>query len=154
MQLFVERKVINFDEIHDWFTRQSIDGLIKPSEYHITVAYSRKDVNLQNLEFDTSTLLIPGNQFNGLEIFGDYLVQLVLTDVRLFSRFNYFKQNGCSWDYPSYCPHISIAEHTKTDLNEIEPYQGNIIPGPEIWEELNTDFSYERDDDENRSIIR
>ena len=46
---------------------------------------------------------------------------------------------GATWDWPEYQPHISIQVGGNVDLSKVEPYQGKIVLGPEIFEELRED---------------
>lgn len=142
MKLFVERKVINSQEIHDHFRDQGIINLIDPSLYHVTVAYSKTDVSLNNMEFDKNPLTIEPSGVNFTAIFGEYFVQLVLSNLVLFNRFNYFKDQGCSFDWPNYRPHISISENFVGSIDDIRPFEKDIYLGPETWSELKENFSY------------
>jgi hypothetical protein len=48
---------------------------------------------------------------------------------------------GASWDWEEYQPHITIGDFdVSMDLSKIEPYRGEIILGPEIWQELKPDW--------------
>lgn len=142
MKLFVERKVINASDLHSWYKSQGLSGMIPPEEYHVTVVYSKEDVDITTMDFDYKPILIEGSMLSFLALFDDYVVQLVLTDARLYERFQYFKDLGCSWDYPEYMPHVSLAKGHKGKALTVEPYPESILLGPEVWSELNEDFSY------------
>jgi hypothetical protein len=45
------------------------------------------------------------------------------------------REAGASWDWPDYQPHISLSK-APVDLSKIEPYRGEIVLGPEIFEEI------------------
>ena len=59
----------------------------------------------------------------------------------LQDRWQYFKDNGASWDYDTYTPHLSISYVKQyIPLKDVRPYIGNIILGQEVWEELDDDW--------------
>lgn len=132
MKLYVERKVLNSEEITKWFENQ---GVVVQHDLHLTVQYCKKDIEIDQFVFDDKNLIID-NSYSKMEIFGDYQVEL-LYDIRLFERFNYFKKKGTSFDFPFYRPHISIAKNISVDL---KPYP-IILLGKEEWSELDEDWS-------------
>jgi hypothetical protein len=51
------------------------------------------------------------------------------------------RDKGASWDWPSYQPHITITYNPgEVALDKVEPYQGRIELGPEIFEEITPDW--------------
>ena len=49
---------------------------------------------------------------------------------------------GASWDYPEYQPHVTITyAGGDIDLSKVEPYRGKLLFGPEIFQELDEDWS-------------
>lgn len=132
--VYVSRKVINNNEVHNWYINQNISDIEPAERLHVTVAYSREPVNVDLLELDTGQLTIPASVLNSLTNFGDYLVQLVPTNIVLFERFFYFRNHGCSWDHDNYQPHISISQ--SASYRGVQPFNGEIILGPEIAEDL------------------
>lgn len=141
MKLYVERKVLNADDIHNWYHLQGVTNLIDPSQYHVTVARSSADVNLVKMDFDANELTIEQTEPLFTSVFGDYFVHLILTNIDLYMRFAYFKEMGCSWDHDDYKPHISIAKDNNM-IPEVEPYPGVIRLGREDWSELDDNFEY------------
>ncbi|XYV16143.1 hypothetical protein ACJQQ1_08045 [Neorhizobium petrolearium] len=69
---------------------------------------------------------------------GEYKA-LLITAPELVWRHREIIENGASWDWPEYQPHISIQIGGDIDLSQVEPYQGKIILGPEIFEQLRED---------------
>ncbi len=45
-------------------------------------------------------------------------------------------QSGASWDFDEFTPHITITLGEVPE--DVEPYQGPIVLGPEIFEEIDT----------------
>jgi hypothetical protein len=49
---------------------------------------------------------------------------------------------GASWDFAQYEPHVTISYKTDgMDLGKVEPYTGAIELGPELFEEVDEDWS-------------
>ena len=52
------------------------------------------------------------------------------------------KEAGASWDHPDYQPHITISYDPQSpDLAAVAPYTGKIVLGPEIFAEVDEDWS-------------
>lgn len=62
---------------------------------------------------------------------------LVFTSSNLSYRHCAVLEAGATWSWPDYQPHITIGPLPKElDLSKIEPYRGEIVLGPEIFEEV------------------
>lgn len=71
-----------------------------------------------------------------LEQFGEATV-LTLSSGELSNEHDYFVENGASYDFPTYRPHITITYDLEgADLDTVEPYQGPLIFGPQEWAEI------------------
>lgn len=69
-----------------------------------------------------------------MDQFGDAVV-LLISDSELIWRNEEMRGKGASFDYSEYQPHITVT-YAKSDIAKIEPYQGKIILGPEIFEDI------------------
>jgi hypothetical protein len=50
-------------------------------------------------------------------------------------------EKGASWDHPEYQPHITIScDDDAPELATVEPYQGEILLGPEVFKEVIDDW--------------
>ena len=59
----------------------------------------------------------------------------------LTARWQEFRDAGASWDFPGYRPHISITyDGAALDLSKVAPFMGQLIFGPEVFAEVNTDL--------------
>lgn len=49
---------------------------------------------------------------------------------------------GASSDYPDYAPHVTISYSVPEgfDFSKVEPYQGELVFGPEIFAEVDEDW--------------
>lgn len=131
--LYVQRKVENYQDILDWCKSNNIDFTVKGPDMHVTIAYSTKEVDWNNFTV-RKNIIIMKDKFARLHEFGDCLV-LKFMSMTLENRWNEFKSGGCSWDFPDYNPHISLS-YTKLNVNMNATYKGNIILGPEIFQSV------------------
>ena len=75
-----------------------------------------------------------------MEKFGEARVLLFNSNM-LRWRHSEMVEAGATWDHPEYQPHITISYDPEApDLADVEPYQGEIILGPEIFQEVKEDW--------------
>lgn len=132
--LYCSRKLLKSDEFYHWMLSNNIIDSLDQDDLHLTVAYSSKPVDWDNISIDKYMLLVPRHH-RRLKLFGNSLV-LTVNSNYLEDRWLYYLEKGCSWDFPEYQPHISLSYNYKTFPNNIEPYQGDILLGPEIIEDI------------------
>lgn len=140
-QLYVSRKLLNAEDIVQWAKEQGIPDMCHPDDLHVTISYSTKLVDFSSLEPVTKKLTIRKGKRHverlgkNPEIEG-FLVLRFETNV-LEERWQYYRDQGASWDFPDYLPHVSIRKNDRdTDLSKIKPYMGDLIFGPEVIEPL------------------
>ncbi len=135
--LYVRRNVTNADEIIAWAKGAGFPKAVPPEEMHVTIAhsYDALDWSAAGDHFDT---MINEGGARSIQRLGDKgAVVLMIEDKELSDRWQAFKDAGASWDYPGYQPHVTITyQGHDVDLSGIEPYDGPIIFGPEIYETL------------------
>lgn len=138
--LYVRRDVINRAEIVRWAKDQGFTDIVP--DLHVTIAYSRTPVDWFAMGESWASRLEIGaggpRQMEGFGPDGKYKA-LLITAVELIWRHREIVEKGASWEWPEYQPHISIQVGGDIDLSKVEPYQGKIILGPEIFEELRED---------------
>ncbi len=138
--LYVRRDVINRAEIVRWAKEQGFTDIVP--DLHVTIAYSRTPVDWFAMGESWASRLEIGaggpRQMEGFGPDGKYKA-LLFTAVELIWRHREIVEKGASWEWPEYQPHISIQVGGDIDLSKVEPYQGKIILGPEIFEELRED---------------
>lgn len=142
--LYVRRDVKNANEILAWAQEQGIANLYSASELHVTIAYSRKPMDWTKIDEawgqdERGHMRVAPGGVRMMCAFGpnkDTLV-LVFTSSNLTWRHCDIIRAGASYDYPEYQPHISIAAIDKgVSYDNIEPFRGEIVLGPEIFEEV------------------
>lgn len=134
--LYVSRKVVNAAEIAAWAKEQGLE--VDESQLHVTIIYSRAAVNWMAMgEAWGSELKVAAGGPRDMALYGPEGDTLVLefSCGELAWRHDALKSRGCSWDWPAYQPHISIAKVSGIDPEQLTPYAGEIILGPEIFEE-------------------
>jgi hypothetical protein len=147
--LYMYRPVLNGKEIIAHFKAQGVANLRAPDTLHVTIAYSRDAVDWMKIGSDDWG----GNADGGLNIKaggarmmeqlgGDKVVCLLFASNDLLYRHMRTIDAGCSWSWDEYQPHITIAEAPANaiDLDGIEPWQGAIELGPEVFQLINEDW--------------
>jgi hypothetical protein len=59
---------------------------------------------------------------------------------RLQQRWQEFCDGGASWDFPTYQSHVTVT-YQDVDLSQVEPYQGDLIFGPEKFAVVDEDWN-------------
>lgn len=130
--LYVRRDVINKAEITRWAKAQGFTDIVP--DLHVTITYSRTPVDWFKMGSTwDEELRLPAGGARQMETFGEAKVLLIQSNV-LTWRHEEMVRNGASFDFPEYQPHITISYGAMPD--NVEPYQGVIKLGPEIFEEV------------------
>ncbi len=144
--LYLYRKVINAKQIMQWARGQGIEKMLAPDDLHVTVAFSKVPIDWTEIGEDWSgdqqgrIHLKPGST-RAFEELGDGAQVLTFTSSDLKYRNRSIIDAGASWDFDSYHPHITITYGNVP--NDVEMYQGPIVLGPEIFEEIITGAQHE-----------
>jgi hypothetical protein len=135
--LYVRRDVVNAAEITRWAKGQGFTDIVP--DLHVTIAYSRTPVDWFSVGTSWSEKLDIAaggpRQMERLGPDGEYIA-LLITANELVWRNKEIREAGASWSWSDYQPHISIQIGGDVDLAKVEPYQGKIVLGPEIFEEV------------------
>ncbi|WP_299663855.1 phage portal protein [uncultured Ruegeria sp.] len=139
--LYVHRPVVNADEIIAWAKDQGFESTLPADDLHVTIAFSRREIDWMKVGQPwESELEIPAGGPRMMEQFGEARV-LLFAASRLSWRHEEIKQAGATWDHPEYQPHITISyAENAPDLNDVEPYKGRIVLGPEVFSEVKDDW--------------
>lgn len=132
--LYVSRKVVNFAEILNWAYRQGFPTTLDPTDFHVTICYSKSKFDWACTSPLRREVRISGDERSIHQFDGGAVVMTVQND-ELADRWQQFIDLGASNSYKEYRPHITI---TYGDLPEaVVAFPGDIILGPEIWSEVN-----------------
>lgn len=139
--LYVSRRVLNASAILKWAKEQGLENLEKAEDLHVTITYSRKPVDWMRVPAPwDGKLEVPAGGPRIMDMFGpeDNKVVLLFKSNELEWRHESIKAAGASHDWGDYQPHITIAT-METMPADIVAYQGVIMLGPEIFEDLKED---------------
>lgn len=141
--LYVRRDVLNAKAIIAHFKAQGFDNTLPADELHVTVTFSRTPVDWMKMGEDWAgsdgKLTVSKGGPRMMERFGDATV-LLFSSSSLAWRHEDMVRNGASWDHPEYQPHVTISYGFDGDLSKVEPWTGEIVLGPEVFEEVNEDW--------------
>lgn len=137
--LYVSRAVLNAGAIRAFYEAQ---GLTVANGLHVTVTYSATPVDWLAMGADwRGDLTVDAGGPRVMEKLGNALV-LSFASSDLQYRHADMIERGASWDFDGYTPHISIVyDPGNIDPANIQPWQGAIELGPEIFEPVNDNWS-------------
>lgn len=139
--LYVRRDVVNAADIIAWAKGQGFTTTLPVDDLHVTITYSRNPVDWMKMgsAWDDE-VKIPRGGARLVEKFGEARVLLFNSNM-LRWRHDEMVEAGASWDHPEFQPHITISyDPDSPDLADVEPYQGEIVLGPELFDEVNEDW--------------
>lgn len=140
--LYVSRKVVNAADVIAWAKEQGFKSTLPADDLHVTIACSRDPVDWMKVgESWAGELKVAAGGPRLVERFGEARV-LLFKAAELDWRHENIKAAGASWDHPEYQSHITISYDPESpDLENVKPYQGEIILGPELFAEVKEDWS-------------
>lgn len=138
--LYVCRYVINHAAVAAHYRRQGIT-IADPANLHATIIYSEVPLDWFSVgEAWQSEIKIYGGARDH-DVFGKeggskHMVLLIKSNEFEWRHANFLEKGAIS-DFPEYQPHITILGKNDElpDLSTVEPYRGELIFGPEMFEE-------------------
>lgn len=154
--LYVRRNVLNQDEIAAWAKGQGFDTVL--NDMHVTIMYCKVAVDWIKVgtddygpASDDGKVKVKKGGPRVMERFGKAVV-LAFANSDLSYRHRSMKyrceDQGVEkpWAYDDYTPHVTITyDAGSLDIMQLDAYQGEIILGPEIFEEIDIVFNNEVD---------
>lgn len=146
--LYVQRKLLNADDLIRWAKKQGFETTTPADEIHVTVTFSRRPLDWMKIGQDWSSdkdgsLVVKAGGPRLVEPLGDKgAVVLLFTSDDLMWRHNAMIEAGASFDFEEYQPHVTItyAKPADLDLSTISPYAGPLKFGPELFSEVVDDW--------------
>ena len=149
--LYVRRDVKNANEILSWAKEQGFKTTLPAEDLHVTIAFSRTAVDWMKMDQDwyasgdgKGELTVNPGGPRMLDALGEKkdAIVLLFSSTDLQWRHMAMREQGASWDWPEYQPHITITydKPEGMDIDQVKPYRGKIVLGPEIFEEINEDW--------------
>lgn len=142
--LYVMRPVLNASELQDHFKAQGLRTLLPPNDMHVTVAYSKSDVDWGEVGgASNQSVRVGASLHRSIDVLGDKgAVVLKFRSPALQNRWSYFIRKGASWDYDSYNPHVTLTYKPTVEPGRILPFYGDILLGPEQFDKVNEHVSF------------
>lgn len=142
--LYVQRKLLNAAELIRWAKAQGFKTTTPAEEMHVTVTYSSAPVDWMAMgtTWNQDRLVVPEGGPRLVEPLGDKgAVVLLFRCPELEYRHDEMLERGASFDFPGYQPHVTITyDGAGIDLDDVDPFTGELRFGPEIFEEINEDW--------------
>lgn len=139
--LYVKRPLLNAGDLVSWAKRHGCKKTLAPEYMHVTITYSRKVVEWPEPPMTSEIVVRKGKRC--LKAFGPNNDVTVLTFAapELVMRWDSIRSKGASWDHAAYEPHVTISHDPEnTGLLEASPYEGPLVFGPEVFEEVKEDW--------------
>jgi 2'-5' RNA ligase len=139
--LYVSRKLLNASEFLKWAKEEGFEKTLDADSLHVTIAFSKKEVEWNNIEKETRNVRIKGGQRTISSLGDEGAIVLKFQSKLLEERWKYYLDKGASWDYKQYMPHVSITySGSGPNIKTIVPYDGELLFGPEILKEVDLDW--------------
>lgn len=134
--LYVCRPLLNGAALHKWAASQGFKSTLPANDMHATIAFSHALMDWPAKQ--GGKLTVAGGK-RLMEQFGDAIV-LRFASAKLKDRWQQFRDAGASWNHHGYKPHVTITyEGRGIDLDDVEPYRGELVFGPERFAEVKDD---------------
>ena len=144
--LYVNRPLVNAADVIAWAKEQGFASAQKPEDMHVTLCYSKEPFDWDHLEPDVGIVTVKGGP-RAIQQFNKGAVVLELDSPDLTAEHQGFRGAGASYDFASYRPHITITwEGAPRDVSQIEPYQGDLVFGPQEFKPINNDWQKEHEE--------
>lgn len=140
--LYVYRRVLNAADIIEWAKANGFEKCVPPEEMHVTIAHSSDPVDWAAAGDSFDSLIAEGGKRSVVPLGDKGAVVLKFQLGELDDRWQEFRDAGASWDFPGYQPHVTLTyKGAGVDLSGIEPFDGPIKFGPEIFEPMTDGWS-------------
>lgn len=141
--LYVSRYLKNTEDVLAWAKEQGFTSTLDPDDLHVTICYSTALVAWQDTKQKSDDLVISGEDDDHREVekFDGGATVLRFSSKDLSNRWQALQDIGASTSYPDYKAHVTITYNPgDLDIDDITPYRGDLVFGPEVFAELNTNW--------------
>lgn len=137
--LYVSRPLLNAEDIYAWMKSAGFKTAVQADEMHTTICYSKEPVRWESTIASDFTLSVPQALPGERSIaqFGSAVV-LRFYSKELEERWRHFRDLGASWSHDNYNPHLTLTWDSGGlgDVSAIPPYEGELLFGPEIFQQV------------------
>ncbi len=148
--LYVRRDLVNYRDILAWARDEGLPNVVPGTSMHVTLAYSKAPVDWMKIGSTWNSdpqgrLRIPPGGPRVIERLGATGKAVVLSfrSEDLNWEHQMIHGNGeATWDHEDYQPHLTLSWDVPADfdLEAVTPYQGRLVLGPQIFEEIVEDW--------------
>lgn len=147
--MYVYRPVLNWKDIAAWAKKAGFKTTVG-SDMHVTLAYSPSPVDWMKAgepwgQDDKGNLTIKPGGARLVEKLGNFVTMMFSSSDLTWRWCSIKESTGASWKWPDYQPHVTITKDpsgkNERDLLSMKAYQGQIVLGPEVFEEVKVDWS-------------
>ena len=139
--LYVCRPLLNSAAIRRWAASQGFASALAADDLHVTVAYSKAPVAWNQFVPQHNRLTLRGGTRSIKRLGDEGAIVLAFVSKQLLYRWTEFCEGGASWDHDGYHPHLTISYESDVDPGSIEPYQGELVFGPEKFTKVKDDWN-------------
>ncbi len=142
--LYISRKVMNTKDFADWALSVGFTSMMPEDSLHVTQVFCKTEVEWEDIDRDEPEIIFidAGQGKRSVHNFdgGACVLEFVSKDMK--DRSNALKKIGVKSSHPQYRSHITISYKKPDDLKveDIKPYDGYIVLGPEIFEPINKEW--------------
>jgi hypothetical protein len=140
--LYIMRQLLNTHDIVRWAKSQGLDRLVELSEMHVTILYSEITPTPGAVyPIKIEPLIVRASENRKLELFGPENDVLVLRfhDDALISRNRKLILGGGHSKWGKYKPHVTLCLEYDGSIDDLEPYTGPLVFGPEVPNTIKSD---------------
>jgi hypothetical protein len=139
--LYVYRPLIDTDALMEWAKAQGFASMLPPDDLHVTICYSKVPVRWTDVQQDPLSLTAAAGSYGRrIRRFGDAIV-LLFDSPELQKRWTEFQAIGASWDHEGYNPHVTISYDPDFDISKIEPFDGPLVFGGEVFQQIKDNWA-------------
>ena len=140
--LYINRPLLNAQDVIDHAKAQGFATTKPAGSMHMTQIYSKTPVDWGLIGSAPPKVVIPASDNRMVKPLGDGGAIVLEFDGPEFSqRWDELIAAGAKSDYPSFTCHTTLTwDGGDIDLGSIQPYAGELIFGPERFEEINADW--------------
>lgn len=134
--LYIFRPLLNGSEIRAWMKSAGFGSSLPAPDMHTTVMYSKQPVEWSNITPDVMPITVAASPQREIERFDGGATVLQFQCNQLQKRWQALKNAGCSYDYPTFKPHITLSYQSDVATSDVSPYVGPLQFGGEMWKEI------------------
>lgn len=142
--LYVRRPLKNAAELIAWAKRNGFATTLPADDMHVTIAFSKQPLEWFDVsEPHAGEVRVGEGGPRAIERLGPKGEAVVLRfqSSELRWRWQEILDAGATWDFSDYKPHITISwDAPDVDVDAIEPFQGELVFGPEIFEPVDDNW--------------